>query len=291
MRKQRSSTFSGAGAQHGVALVAVLWIVAALSILVTGMVQAHRDEVRLVSSARQTVQGSALGSAAIQLVLQQIAARTEPVARLSRIEVSYAGFTIPVEVMPLNGLIDLNRAPEPLLAALFTFAGRLAPDAAAALARSLVAARTPGPLTQGGPRFEAVEDLLQLPGVDFGLYARLSPLITTDAAGGGRVNAMAAPEGVLLVLSEGDAARAARIAANRDGGGPGVDTTDIPAQFIDTVATKRFRLVAQVPLQDGRRLLSSRLVDTGRVAPDGVPWRIFQAEDRFEPVPATSELK
>lgn len=277
--------------QAGVALVAVLWIVAALSILVTGMVQAHRDEIRLVSSARQTVQGSALGSAAIQLVLQQISARTEPVTRLSRIEVSYGGLAIAVEVMPLNGLIDLNRAPEPLLVALFTVAGQLAPDQAATLAKAVVAARTPGPLTQRGPRFEAIEDLLQLPGVDFGLYARLSPLVTTDAMGGGRVNPLAAPQGVLQVLSEGDAARAGRIAANRDGAGPGVDTSDLPAQWIEPVATKRFRLVAQVPLPDGRRLLSSRMVETGRVAPDGVPWRIFQAEDRFEPIPPTSELK
>ncbi|MFC5500508.1 type II secretion system protein GspK [Caenimonas terrae] len=269
------------------ALVAVLWIVAALSILVTGMVQAHRDEIRLVASARQTVQGSALGNAAVQLVLQQMAARTEPVARLSRIDVEFAGQTIPVEVTPLNGLIDLNRAPEALLAALFTVAGKLAPDAAAGLAKALVAARAAGPLTQRGPRFEAVEDLLQLPGVDFGLYARLSPLVTTDALGGGRVNPMAAPEGVLLVLSDGDVARAARIAAGRDGGGPGVDTTDLPAQFVDTVATTRFRLVAQVPLPDGRRLLSSRLAETGKLAADGVPWRIFQAEDRFDQAPAT----
>ena len=274
------------GMQDGVALIAVLWIVAALSILVTGMVQAQRDEIRLVASARQTVQGSALGNAAIQLVLQQMAALAQPVTRLSRIETSFGGVSIPVQVMPLNGLVDLNRAQEPLLVALFTIAGKLPADRAAALAKALIAARVPGPLTQGGPRFEAIEDLLQLPGVDFGLYARLSPLVTTDAMGGGRVNAMAAPEGVLLVLSEGDVARAARIAASRDGGGPGVDTTDLAPQLTETVATTRFRLVAQVPLPDGRRLLSSRMVETGKATPDGVPWRIFQSEDRFEPIPA-----
>ena len=268
------------------ALVAVLWIVAALSILVTGMVQAQRDEIRLVSSARQAVQGSALGNAAIVLALQRMAARSEPLTRLSRVEIGYGGLTIAVEVVPLNGLIDLNRASEPLLLELFKVAGKLPEDRAAALAKALVAARTPGPLTLGGPRFEAIEDLLQLPGVDFGLYARLSPLVTTDALGAGRVNAMAAPQGVLMVLSQGDSARAARIASSRDGGAPGVDTTDLPAQFLDNVTTKRFKLVATVPLPDGRRLLSSRMVETARVAPDGVPWRIFQADDRFEPTPA-----
>ncbi|MEO7392695.1 MAG: type II secretion system protein GspK [Ramlibacter sp.] len=273
--------------QRGVALVAVLWIVAALSILVTGMVQAQRDEVRLASSARQTVQGAAMGSAAVQLVLQEMASRSQPVSRLSRVEVAFAGLNIPVEITPLNGLIDINRAPQGLLSALFTKAGGLEGERADALARTIVAARAPGPATQRGSRFEAVEELLQVPGVDYPLYARLSSLITTDALGSGRVNAMAAPVGVLLVLSEGDAGRAARVAAGRDANETGVDTTGLMTQFVDSGATTRFKLVARVPLTDGRRLLSSRMVDTGRTAPDGVPWRIFQAEDRFEPNPAT----
>jgi general secretion pathway protein K len=277
---------SGVGTDRGVALVAVLWIVAALSILVTGMVQAQRDEIRLVSSARQTVQGGAIGNAAIQIVLQQMAGRNEPVTRLSRVEVDYAGLKIPVEVIPLNGLIDINRAPESLLTALFALAGGVNADRAAALAQSVVASRVPV-AGQRGPRFEAVEDLLQVPGVDYSVYARLSALITADTIGSGRVNAMAAPEGVLVVLSEGNTERVARIASGRDGGEAGVDTTGLTAQFIDTAVTKQFKLVARVPLADGRRLLSTGLVDTGRVAPDGIPWRIFHAEDRFEPTPAT----
>lgn len=272
---------------RGVALVAVLWIVAALSILVTGMVQAQRDEIRLVSSARQTIEGSALGNAAVQLALQELVARDDPLVRLVRVEVLFSGQAIPVQIMPLSGLIDINQAQEPLLTALLTVAGGLDPAQAAALAKTVIAARVRGPMTQRGPRFEAVEDLLQVPGVDYGLYARLSPLITTDSQGRGRVNAMAAPEQVLLVLSGGDTGRAARIAANRDSGNAGVDTTDLPPQFLDAAITRRFRLVAQVALPDGRRLLSTRFVDAGRVSPDGVPWRIFHADDRFEPMPAT----
>jgi general secretion pathway protein K len=274
------------GAGRGVALVAVLWIVAALSILVMGMVRAQRDEIRLVSSGKHVLQGGATAKAAIQLVLQQIAARSEPVTRLSQLDISYGGLQIPVEVIPLNGFIDINRAGEPLLRALFAVAGGMDADRAEALAKTVVASRVPGPGPRG-PRFEAVEDLLQVPGVDFSVYARLSPLTTTDTVGSGRVNAMAAPEGVLLVLSEGNTGLAARIAADRDGGGVGVDTTGLTAQYIDTAAATRFRLVARVPLADGRRLLSTWLVETGRVMPDGVPWRILHAENRFEPTPAT----
>jgi general secretion pathway protein K len=274
------------GKQHGMALVAVLWIVAALGILVTGMVQAQRGEIRLVSSTRQTVQAGALGSAAVQLVLQDMASRTTPVNRMARTEVSFAGTAMTVEVTPLNGLIDINRAPAALLAALLAVAGELDAERAGALAQAIVASRQPSG-NAPGPRFEAVEDLLQLPGVDFPLYVRLSRLITTDSMGSGRVNPMAAPEAVLRVLSEGDAGRAARIAAARDAGETGVDTTGLTAQFLDTAPALRFRLVARVPLADGRHLLSSRMVETGRVGRDGVSWRIFHAEDLFEPTPAT----
>ena len=68
-----ASHCTAAGRNRGMALVAVLWIVAALSILVTGMVKAQRDEIRLVASARQTVQGHAMANAAIQMVLQAMA--------------------------------------------------------------------------------------------------------------------------------------------------------------------------------------------------------------------------
>ena len=42
------------------ALIAVLWIVAALGIIVTGLVQAVRSETRLVSVAREAVVAEAL---------------------------------------------------------------------------------------------------------------------------------------------------------------------------------------------------------------------------------------
>ena len=159
---------------------------------------------------------------------------------------------IAVEIIPLNGLIDINRASGPLLTALFAVAGGLDADRASALAGSVVAARVPGPATQRGPRFEAVEDLLQLPGVDFPLYARLSALVTTDSMGSGRVNAMAAPEGVLVVLSEGNTGRAARIATARDGGG-GRHRYD--------------RLDRSICGHGGRKALQAR----GTGAPDGWP--------------------
>ena len=57
---------------QGVALIAVLWIVAAMAIAVTGMTHAVRNEIRTVTAARSSVESQALGEAAIALALQKM---------------------------------------------------------------------------------------------------------------------------------------------------------------------------------------------------------------------------
>ena len=47
--------------QRGMALLIVLWTVAALSLLVTGLVQSVRREVKLAASSRDFVVADALG--------------------------------------------------------------------------------------------------------------------------------------------------------------------------------------------------------------------------------------
>ena len=94
---------------------------------------------------------------------------------------------------------------------------------------------------------------------------------------------MAAPPDVLVVLADGDWQRALQISQARDAGQVGVDTTSLNANFIDSASTKRFRLVARVPLGNGAWLLSSRVVDLGDGAKTGLPWRTLNVERRVEP--------
>ena len=274
--------------QRGLALIAVLWTVAALSIIVTGVVQTVRNEVQLVTATRQTTVAGALGDAAIQLVLQELVTRTTRPSQLEIVNVSYQGQDITVQVMPLNGLIDINKAPEPLLASLYTVAAGLAPDAAAALAQATVETRTRKEGSRPEEGFEANEDLLRVPGLTYTAYANIARLITASQPGSGRVNPMAAPEGVLTVLAGGDVARAHRIAADRDAGIAGIDTTTLATAFIDRSTTQRFRLQARVPLPDGMAVLISRSVDMNSDTDSGLPWRTFQVEQQMDAAPAPS---
>ena len=264
------------------ALIAVLWIVAAMAILVAGMGQSVRQQIRVVASARDAVVAQAQADAAIQLTLQALQTAPQPPTAMQAHGVEFGGVPVQVIIQPLNGFIDIDRAPAPLLAALLEVAGGLPAGQAETLAQTLVDWRGSRPDGAGGPyHFEAVEDLLLVPGIDYALLERLRPLITTDEAGGGQVNPLAANADVLAVLARGNTARAAQIAAARDAGQTGIDTTALDSRFLATGSTGRYRLEARVPAGEGRIEAFSRTVALGE-NPSGVPWRTLRTERRTQ---------
>jgi general secretion pathway protein K len=264
----------------GVALIIVLWIVAALGVLVLGLVQAQRSELRLAGAARDQLLGAAVGQAAIQLAVQRQLSAGATGDRLLRLPVSHAGLGVDVEVMPLSGLIDLNRAPEPLLVDLFVQAGALDEGAARALAAAVLARRQHRLPDGRDDRLEAAEELLALPGAGYDLLARIAPLVTTDSAGSGRVHPLAAPYGVLLVLARGRADIARRIADERDAGAATIDTTRLEGAHIDATVSSRYRFTAHVPMADGAWVVVERDIDLRPFRHDAAgqpPWQVLRA--------------
>lgn len=266
------------------ALLAVLWIVAALSIIATGITRTLRQEARAITLARQVVEAQALGDAAIQVALQTLAASRQPLTRATTADITYRGLTMQVQLMPLNGLIDINMASALLLQRLFVVAGGLSPEAAQELSQAVVQIRQQRDARGAQQRFEAEEDLLRVPGFDYDLYARLAGLLTADLRGSGRVNPLAAPPEVLAVLADGDTAVARQIAAARDAGQAGVHTLALDASLLDTAASRRLRALARVPMADGSFVRVARSVDLGARTPDGAPWYTFRVAVSAEPV-------
>lgn len=271
--------------QSGMALIAVLWIVAALSVIVASMSRAARQEVRAVSSARQAVAGQALGLAAIQLVLQDMTSRSGRSQASTQVNTVFKDIEVRVKILPLTGLIDINNAPQALLAGLFVHAGGVQPRLAGDLAAAVAQARSARDARGRVIGFDATEDLLRVPGVDYTLYAKISALITADLTGSGRVSPAAAPPEVLAVLAAGNTSRAG-IAAQQGAGQPGVDITALNGEFIDSnTYTQRFQLQARVPLPDGSWLMVSRTVDLSS-GHNGLQWRVLHGDSRFEPAAA-----
>lgn len=281
----RLSFASTSPRQRGMALIAVLWMVAFLSITATGITRSIRLETRAAALAWQEVQAQALGDGALQIALQTLTAQPQTLSQKTQAEITYQGVTMQVEIMPLNGLVDINSAGPALLERTFTVAGGLSVQAAQAAAQAVIEARKRRDAQGREQRFEAEEDLLQVPGIDYDLYARLAPLLTADLRGSGRVNPLAAPVDVLTILSGGNAAIAAQIAAGRNAGAVGVDTSSLDGSLIDNASTRTLRLQARVPLMDGTIVRVSRSVELSARTTDGAPWHTFRTSTSVEPLP------
>lgn len=264
-------------AQRGVALIAVLWMVAAMGLIITGIVQSVRSEVRTAGLQRQTVVASALGDAAILLALQKLQARRqEPGNAIQLIPVQFGGLASTVSVQPLNGLIDINNAPPLLLAEMYRHAGGLPPAAAQAMAQATVDTRQAKSAKGAAQGFDAIEDLMRVPTMTYDLYAKIIPLITADLKdGSGRVNALAAPLGVLQVLAGGDVARAAILAAQRDADPKVMDTSFLNPGLIEMASSRSLRFLVQVALPGGGSLQKAWNVYWDTDPRSGLPWRVL----------------
>lgn len=307
-RRQQSGPYSArfpavSRLQAGLALVVVLWMVAALMVMAAGVVHAVRSEVRGVAAQRELAAAWAAAEAGLVLAMRDLAAfrdKGRNVDGWRRYGVSFDQLPLQVTVVPISGLIDLNGASEPLLTELLVVAGGLPRDQATSLAQRILdwrdADNQPRPQgaedpayaearspfrTRGGP-FEAPEDLIQVLGVDFDLYARLRTLITVHGRGDGRVDPNAAPLPVLRVLAGGDDDLALAYAAARDSSGVLADTTRFaPALIAARQPTSRYLLKAAVPLSNGAFAVAQRIVDTG-ASVHGLPWQSLWASREVE---------
>ncbi|WP_345060816.1 type II secretion system protein GspK [Acidovorax lacteus] len=270
---------------RGLALIAVLWIVAALSIAASGLVNTARQEIRHTARQHASVQSLATADAAVRLVLRDLVVAPEKPAATRDVEVAWAGQTVAVQVQPLNGLVDLNHAPVPLLAALFQHAGGVPPSAAEALAVALEAYRK-RPDAQGrAVGLDAPEDLLQLPGFPFDLYVSIRPLVSTALSGAGLVNALAAPPEVLLALAQGDAAAVQQIVQTRATAGQTTDTTRLNPAFVGNTPSRAYMLTARVPVDSDAELHRVWIVSLAAAGRNGLPWQVIEQYQRLHRPP------
>jgi general secretion pathway protein K len=87
------------------------------------------------------------------------------------------------------------------------------------------------------------------------------------------------------VLAGGDVALAQQIVQARQVPGSSPDTTRLDAAFLDNTSGSRYRLIASLSLDAGRRWAVSRDIDLNRNTQDGQPWRIFGADRRMTSAP------
>lgn len=259
----------------GFALIAVLWLIAILSLLVMGLLSSVRGEIRVAQRVKDAVALTAEADAAILLALQAIHADTlsQGWERGQVWTQPFQGRNHNVELLPASAWVDLNRAPEALLQQLFQHGAGVSADQAVSLAGAVVAFRAGDDLAKVN-RFESVSDLLALPGMPLDVYARIAGLVTVygSSAAAGKVNPMAAPEAVLNVLAEGNSQRVAAWIAARSASSPTMDTTAFNPQHTQVAPENRVLLTVSAGRHQRRWWVQLR------ASGGPLPWRVLARE-------------
>jgi general secretion pathway protein K len=191
--------------EEGIALIAVLWTLIMLSIIAAALSLETRSSARVARNTADNAAARAAADAGIQRVILDLV--TVPDAKKFRTDGTiykwrFANSTVHMSVQDEASKVDLNKAPEAALAALFASVG-VDPGTAQSLADAIADFRDPDNLVRPhgaeeadyravglawGPKnapFEAVEELQQVLGVTAAIYKRVAPDLTIYSAGAG----------------------------------------------------------------------------------------------------------
>lgn len=282
--------------QAGVALVAVLWMTAALAILVSGLVFSVKIDTRLEANHYDAVRARHLLDGALRLAAAELSQQTAPSSQPAMLEYQIGEARLSVEVTQASGFISLNTAPESLLADLFQYGAGLEADQALTLAQRVVDWRDPDdealPLGAEAPEYEAAgvtylprneaflhpDDLGQVLGMSSGVHDKIRGLITVLRGGGaGAVNPLVAGPEVLTVLAKGDAGLAESLISLRTNGADNLTNTgELDMRHVREWFGNDFRLRAVLAGNEGESEWSRVAWVTRR--PGSPPWQWAYAE-------------
>jgi general secretion pathway protein K len=202
----------GGARQRGFALVIVLWSLALLALLVSGLTAAGRTQIRLAHDMRGAAAAEAAADGAVQRAVFDLRGGTR-VAGAVPWRVRIGGAVVAVTIEDQSDRINPNFSAPPLMASLLQASG-LKPAPALELARRIVDWRTATPysidgglkldryreagLPYGPPArpFLYVNEIGLVPGVTADLLERLRPYLSVYQSGDPQMAAGAGREAV-----------------------------------------------------------------------------------------------
>ena len=236
---------------HGLALPAVLWILVALMLMVSSYSLFARVETRMAGAQIDQTMANALALGGLEYA--QVYLKQPPQLRN---KLSQQQFQINLETGHLDitltstaALIDLNKAPSPLLQDLFQIAGNMDEESTSQIMNVLRPEPGEG---RAPPKLHDIRDLRGMPGITESIYNALQNLITVDADNG-TINAHLAALGVLIILAQGNAELAQSFAEARMTQGSTADTSMLQTSFHSNSQASRYRLDVDITLNNGQR--------------------------------------
>ncbi|MEQ8517147.1 MAG: hypothetical protein RIC38_16235 [Chromatocurvus sp.] len=258
--------------QQGVALAIVVWFIAGMSLLVAGIVSQARVDIQLAQLHLFRAQAEAAGDGAIYLLMAELqesrGADASPGEGLPFARYRFGEADVRVMALPSQALVDVNNAPQALLAQLWAEAAGLPRAEAVKLAGNMVEWRSRRGGGAGGGRFDVVEDVLRVEGMT---RTRLDAVRHLISAGQGGGIANAAPRERLLQLNA---------LSPRGGWNSGsVDTSALPGARTSRNArgASYYRVDAIVSV-GGRQWLRRRWIVMQAGRDSRLPWQTERAE-------------
>jgi len=252
--------------QSGVAMAIVLWFLAAMSLLVSGIVSEARGDVKLAQLHSSRAKAEAAGDGAISLTMasftggQQEQLEGEHILRARHI---VGGQLVEVVVFPAAGLIDLNYASPAMLQALFEVNAGIDASYAEQLTDNLIQSRR--------TTLKSLEDFLRIEGATRAILDAIKDSVRVSSTKRGGLDLKASPDSVLRVVEQQNPERVA--AAREAGQGPS-DSRNTGKRGI---AKGDFRVDARVTVGD-KVWLRRRWVSTERIGDSALPWKISRSE-------------
>lgn len=286
------------GRKHhaGTALVLVLWLVAALSLVVLAGAHGVRQQTQRVAVDLDRLRAEAVLDAALQLGVQRLMADRGAASQFRMLRMQLGQNAVSVEILPSGGLVDVNVASEALLGALLQKVGGLAPGEAAILASRIRDFIDPDD-TPGGvggaeapqyraagrqimPRNAALDDLSELRavlGMTPELYEIISPYLGIN--GQQRIDIGSAPPALIDALS-GQSGLGARVHSSPPEMRTGALLSGAAAEFFASARSSGGAVKVRAFMKtDGERWwLREAWVDL-RERPDSLtPWTMLSLE-------------
>ena len=190
------------GSEAGIALIAVLWTLILLSIIAAALSLETRSSTRIARNMAENATARAAADSGIQRAILDLETPTGAATDAKKFRADgtvyawrFANCTVHISVRDESSKIDLNKAPEPLFAALFTSIG-VDPGPALSLAEAIADFRDADNLPRlsgaeqaayrdaglaWGPKnapFQAIEELQQVLGMKNEIYAKVAPDLT-----------------------------------------------------------------------------------------------------------------
>ena len=260
----------------GFALVLVLWILGALSVLATVYASYVAATAAETTDYVEPLKAEAMAQAAVELTAwRELAIPPQQRAGQGHFVFRLDDAVITVNYSCENSRIDLNAAAEDLLAGLFVSLGH-SPALAKAYARHIVqwrsktagsantgnsASSQPGAQTVG---FQHTLELASIPELPASLVRQIMPYVTVYSADP-KVNALTAPPQVIAALpgvtrERLDAFLAARVVASREHKSLPLDTLGPAQDFVTRSAGSTLRVGIRVQFANGHRKSTEAVV-------------------------------